>query len=214
MGRENKKEAVAALHREQILKAAEALFSEKGFAQTTIEDISGASAYSRRTIYAYYDGKEDILHHIVEKGLLSLKREVEEAVRLPAPFLVRYEAICLAMRHYQSECPQSWQNVSKAKTAGGDSAAPSDTVRRIFELGTVINRLLADFIAQGQASGAVRPDVVPMMTVYVLWSSVSALISLVQTKGPFICQQFSVTEEAFYAYGFRQIIQSILEVKR
>lgn len=43
MGRENKKEAVAALHREQIMKAAEKLFSEKGYEQTTIEDISKAS---------------------------------------------------------------------------------------------------------------------------------------------------------------------------
>ena len=30
MGRENKKDVVAALHREQIMKAAEKLFSEKG----------------------------------------------------------------------------------------------------------------------------------------------------------------------------------------
>lgn len=39
MSRENKKEAVAALHREQIMKAAEKLFLEKGYAQTTIENI-------------------------------------------------------------------------------------------------------------------------------------------------------------------------------
>lgn len=50
MGRENKKEAVAALHREWIMTAAERLFSEKGYEQTTIEDISAASGYSRRRI--------------------------------------------------------------------------------------------------------------------------------------------------------------------
>ena len=60
MGRENKKAAVAALHRQQILSAAEKLFAEKGFEQTTIGEISEASAYSRRTIYAYYTSKEDI----------------------------------------------------------------------------------------------------------------------------------------------------------
>ncbi len=50
MGRENKKESVAALHRERIMTAAERLFSEKGYEQTTIEDISAASGYSRRRI--------------------------------------------------------------------------------------------------------------------------------------------------------------------
>ena len=76
MGRENKKETIAALHRSRIMKAAEALFCEKGFDQTTIDDISRASEYSRRTIYAYYESKEDILYHIVEQGLRTLKEEL------------------------------------------------------------------------------------------------------------------------------------------
>ena len=39
----NQKEAVAALHRERMLTAAEELFQQKGFEQTTIDDISKAS---------------------------------------------------------------------------------------------------------------------------------------------------------------------------
>ena len=41
----NQKEAVAALHRERMLAAAEELFQQKGFEQTTIDDISKASGY-------------------------------------------------------------------------------------------------------------------------------------------------------------------------
>lgn len=74
MGRENKKEAVAALHREQIMKAAEKLFSEKGFSQTTIDDISKASEYSRRTIYAYYESKDDIFVPYRRKGVDRIKK--------------------------------------------------------------------------------------------------------------------------------------------
>ena len=66
MGRENKKDAVAALHKEQIMKAAEKLFSEKGFIQTTIDDISKASEYSRRTIYAYYESKDRLGKNPIE----------------------------------------------------------------------------------------------------------------------------------------------------
>ena len=61
MSRINQKPAVADLHRQQILKAAEVLFTEKGYEHTRIEDISRASGYSRRTLYAYYQSKEDIL---------------------------------------------------------------------------------------------------------------------------------------------------------
>ena len=101
MGRENKKEAVAALHREQIMKAAEKLFMENGYAQTTIEDISKTSEYSRRTIYAYYESKEDILHHIVEKGLLELKQDIENAINQGGDFITTYKAICMSIYKYQ-----------------------------------------------------------------------------------------------------------------
>lgn len=211
MGRENKKEAVAALHREQIMKAAETLFSEKGFEKTTIEDISKVSEYSRRTIYAYYESKDDILHNIIEKGLLSLKSEIELALQINDNFIDRYKAICIAVNKYQNECPHSLENVNKAKTANLNFDNLSDTVKHILALGTEISELLASFIEKGKETGIVRQDVSPMMTVYILWSSMSALITLLQTKGAFICNQLSVSENDFLEYGFRQIINSILE---
>ena len=213
MGRANKKEAVASFHREQIMNAAEKLFSEKGFEQTTIEDISRVSAYSRRTIYAYFESKDDILHHIIAKGLLLLKDEIESAIRENDYFLSQYEAICAAMVRYQTECPRSLENINNAQAADFNEETLSDTVTRILVLGTEINALLAEFIEKGKENGVVRQDVVPLMTVYVLWSSLTSFISLVQTKGQFIYGQFHISENELYAYGFKQIIHSILDVK-
>ncbi len=211
MGRENKKEAVAALHRGQIMNAAEALFSEKGFEMTTIEDISKVSKYSRRTIYAYYKSKDDILHHIIEKGLLLLKSEIEDAIQTNNDFISKYKAICLAMFKYQTECPHSLGNVTKAKTENLNFKSFSDTVKRILVLGTEINELLAAFIEYGKEKNIIRQDVVPMMTVYILWSSITSLITLAQTKGQFISKRFSISENEFLDYGFKQLINSILE---
>ena len=216
MGRENKREAIAALHREQIMSAAETLFSEKGFETTTIEDVSKASGYSRRTIYAYYESKDDILHHIIEKGLLLLKGEIENAVQGSViqnsnDFVVKYKAICLAMIRYQTECPHSLDNVVKAKTEMLDLENVSDTIKRILNLGTEINEMLAVFIDNGKEKHIVRQEVMPMLTVYILWSSITSFIALAQTKGKFIGKQFHLSEEDFYEYGFKQIINSVLE---
>ena len=116
MGRENKKEGVAMLHREAILAAAEKLFTEKGFAETTISDISAASDYSRRTIYAYYLSKDDILHHIIGKGLTSLRDDIKNALDESEDFLTRYRYICRALKKYYEDCPLSAKNIIKAET--------------------------------------------------------------------------------------------------
>ena len=213
MRRENKKEAVAALHRTQIMNAAEKMFSEKGFAQTTIDDISKASEYSRRTIYAYYESKDDILHHIVLKGLLTLKQDIKTALEDHATFLEQYYAICNSMKKYQVECPHSLENVTQAKTSNLDLEHLSPTVEQILSLGTEINTMFAGFIQNGKEQGVVRQDIIPMQTVYILWASINALLTLIQTKGPFIATAFSITENDFLEYGLKQIINSILEVR-
>ena len=60
---------------------------------------------------------------------------------------------------------------------------------------------------------AARKEVVPVLTVYVLSTSIDSLLALAETKGKFICAQNGMTEEEFLDYGFRQIINSILEVR-
>lgn len=209
----NRKEAVAALHRARIMTAAEKLFSENGYAQTTIDDISKASEYSRRTIYAYYDSKEDILHHIIEKGLRSLKADIESAVNENAVFTDACRAVCGAMRRYRKEYPHSLDSLKRSGTEEIRQAAASDTVKNILRLGTEINETLEALIIRGQRSGEVRRDLVPTLTVYVLSASLDSLLALNETKGKFICTQNGVTEEEFLDYGFRQIIDSILEAR-
>ena len=209
----NKKEAVAALHRARIMASAEKLFSEKGYGQTTVDDISKASEYSRRTIYMYYESKEDILHHIMEKGLQSLKAEMENAVDDHAGFVEAYRAVCRAKSRYRKEYPHSLETLTHSGAAEIERAAASDTVKNIVCLGMEINKILEALIVRGQKSGEVRKDIVPSLTVYVLSASLDSLLALAETKGNFICAQNGMTEEEFLDYGFRQIVNSILAVR-
>ena len=213
MGETNKKEAVAALHRARIMTAAEKLFSEKGYEQTTIEDISKESEYSRRTIYAYYESKDDILHCIIGKGLQALKTDIENAANDNAGFTDAYRAVCRAMRKYRREYPHSLGRLNRSGDEEIGQAVKSAAVKNILRLGTEINETLEALIIRGQENGEVRKDIVPTLTVYVLWSSIDSLLALAGTKGKFICAQNGMTEEKFLDYGFRQIVNSILEAR-
>lgn len=213
MGRENKKKAIADFHKENIMKASEKLFTQKGFAQTTIEDISKTSEYSRRTIYAYYQNKDDILNNIIEKGLIILKQDIKDIIGLHKDFVSTFEKIFMAMFKYQTKYPHSVGNVNSTNSSNLNFENISDTVKRILLLGTEINDILSTFIETGKENGVIRKDVISMLTVYVLWSSMTSLITLVQTKGKFISKQFSISDSELLNYGFKQIINSILEVR-
>lgn len=211
MNRGNKKEVVAALHREQIMITAERLFLEKGFVQTTIDDISKSSGYSRRTIYTYYESKDDILYHIIEKGLLSLKTDINAAFSKSKDFLSRYHMICTAFKSYQYDSPSSMDSVIKAKPICFNGNDVPEVINRIFSLGDEINQVLASFIEDGIKQKVVREDINPLATVYIMWSNISSLLSLAETKGAVIKKQLGMTGSEFVDYGFTQIINSLLK---
>lgn len=53
--------------REHLLSVATSLFTEQGYASTSVEDIISAAGASRATLYAYFSGKEAILSEVIRR---------------------------------------------------------------------------------------------------------------------------------------------------
>jgi AcrR family transcriptional regulator len=72
--RERKKQQT----RETIARAALRLFAERGYDETTLADIAEAADVAPRTIFAYFESKEDILLGAEGAFLSQLKRRLDE----------------------------------------------------------------------------------------------------------------------------------------
>jgi AcrR family transcriptional regulator len=57
------------LTRSRLCKAARALFEEKGFGDTSIDDIAAHAQVARATVYLHYQGKEAILADLLQEDL-------------------------------------------------------------------------------------------------------------------------------------------------
>ncbi len=61
---------------ETILRAAETLFTEKGYHKTAINEIADLAEVSVGTVYFYFNGKEDLLARITEEIGMELRKLV------------------------------------------------------------------------------------------------------------------------------------------
>src|SRR6266849_2753003 len=74
--------------RERLFRAALKLFSEKGFAETTVEDITNAADVGKGTFFNYFPSKNHILLAFGEMQLEKLHASVEAARQSHEPMPV------------------------------------------------------------------------------------------------------------------------------
>ena len=62
----------------EIIDAAMALWSEKGFAATKLDDVAKAAGVAKGTIYLYFDSKEALFQSAMEDRLVATIEQVGE----------------------------------------------------------------------------------------------------------------------------------------
>src|SRR5260370_143651 len=71
--------------RERLFRAALSLFAKKGFAETTVEDITEAADVGKGTFFNYFPSKDHILLAFVEMQLGKLEAAIEMARQTGEP---------------------------------------------------------------------------------------------------------------------------------
>ncbi|MCB2188673.1 MAG: TetR/AcrR family transcriptional regulator [Deltaproteobacteria bacterium] len=87
------------LRQQQIFETAASLFAERGYARTSIRDLSEALELSKSSLYHYFDSKEDLLHRLLADFMDEALAQIEEISGRDLPPLEKIGAV---MRFYTS----------------------------------------------------------------------------------------------------------------
>jgi len=146
----------------EILEAALALFVEKGFAATRLDDVAARAGLSKAAIYLYFKDKTALFQGVVQQAIGGNLVTVEGLARAhQGPVSALIPGILEFMASRVEDTPMA----SIAKVVIAESRAFPDIGR--FYLKEVIGRgipLFESLIARGVASGEFR-KVDPMLTV-------------------------------------------------
>lgn len=88
-----RKEKEKIFKRSEIMEAACSIFSEKGFRDTTLDEIATTAEFGKGTIYNYFDNKEDIysaIIHDVSNNLSNIFKEADSVSTDVKDFITNY----------------------------------------------------------------------------------------------------------------------------
>src|SRR2546425_10756806 len=100
--------------RERLFRAALNLFGQKGFAETTVEDITNAADVGKGTFFNYFPSKDHILLAFGEMQLGKLEAAVDEARRTNEPMPQFLGALGVRMTQEPTRNPEIIRAVLQA----------------------------------------------------------------------------------------------------
>jgi AcrR family transcriptional regulator len=138
--------------RERLFRAALKLFADKGFTETTVEDITNAADVGKGTFFNYFPSKEHILIAFSDMQLSKLQTTVDEMREKAEPMRSFFRSMTLRMTEEPAKAPDVVRAILQANLS-------SSSVRSVMrERNTRAEGLLTQLVQIGQERGEFRRD--------------------------------------------------------
>jgi AcrR family transcriptional regulator len=139
--------------RERIFRAALELFAQRGYLETTVEDITEAADVGKGTFFNYFPTKEHVLAQYGEERVEQVGRALERAESGDESVLSVLKELATNLAGQSSESPELLRSVFAAHL----SCAPvrAELQQRIQRA----RELMAEILALGQQRGEIRRDI-------------------------------------------------------
>jgi len=148
----SRRERRSAELRERMFRAALLLFASKGYAETTVEDITEAADVGKGTFFNYFPSKEHILTAFGEMQLAKLEVLIREAKTSDQPVIDMLRSLVLRMTEEPVRNPAIVRALLQANLT---SVPVRGEMLRIHDRNRA---LLRQLIRHGQKRGEIRTD--------------------------------------------------------
>jgi AcrR family transcriptional regulator len=158
-------------HRQRIVDAARAHFFNHGFRSVTMDDLAEELGISKKTLYAHFPGKFDLLEAVLADKLAGVEATLKEVTRAhPRDFPATLRGLLAGTQRELDEIKPPFVRDMRQK-------APD-----VFKLverrrAALIGRYMGKFFVDGQRLGMVRKDVPAKLIIEILLAMVQSIMN-------------------------------------
>jgi AcrR family transcriptional regulator len=157
--------------RQRIVDAARAHFFSHGFRSVTMDDLADELGVSKKTLYAHFRGKIDLLGAVLADKFAGVEAMLKEVTRAyPHDFLATLQELLAGTQRELDEIKPPFVRDMRQK-------APQ--VFKVVERrrATLIQRYFGKLFVEGQRAGMVRKDVPAKLIIEILLAMVQSIMN-------------------------------------
>jgi len=187
--------------RDAIVAAAAKVFQEKGYHQSTTEDIANEVGMLKGSLYYYIEKKEDLLYAVVEPPVRRMVLNLQEIAAMPCAASEKVARMVAAhLETFDAHHPHIFvylQELPQGRTLRlGDSAAAE-----LSRLGEQYRELVAEIIAEGVRHGEFCADLDAQLAAFSLLGMCNWMHKWYRPTGRLKSREIAKTFAALLLHG-------------
>jgi AcrR family transcriptional regulator len=195
-------------HKSNILKAADCLFREFGYQETTVDKIARLADYSKTTVYSYFPSKEEIFFNIIYSHVKILEKDFNAVIKAGGKFEAAFMQLCGVLVKMEAEKPVYFEGMIGNINMHLERSDTPKVYRDIFMLGNAIKTSLCGVVERGVEEGLIPENAEKEKLVLYLWSSITGIIRMTKQKSDYFLLN-NITREDMLDYCFHNVLYGI-----
>ncbi|HEY5583640.1 MAG TPA: TetR/AcrR family transcriptional regulator [Ruminiclostridium sp.] len=197
----------------EIIKAAERIFVQKGFENSTMDDIAKEAEFTKKTIYTYFKSKEELYYELMLVGFKTLNALYDEALieNVALGEIEKIKKIGYSFIEFSRNYPGYFKAISDYKTKDFDFEENENNslVKDCYFAGEYSFELLRNCIISGIKKGEILDKADPNIVCLILWSTMVGISSLMNKKEKYLNVYFNKGIEEIMETGFEMLLNSL-----
>lgn len=213
MGLNERKEKEKQIRRNDIIDAAEAVFFSKGYDVATMDDVARKAEFSKRTVYVYFNSKEQLYFEIMVRGYRILIEMIEAALNDAnnKNAIEKIKLIGNTLYQFNIAYPNYFYAIMSYENGEKDfvDGITDESREECYVLGEKLFDYFTATLLDGVEEGLIRGDIDIKNTAIILWSCTIGLFNTLIKKRNYIQNYHERSSEKLIIEGLDLLLFSI-----
>lgn len=196
-----------------IIAAAEKVFCINGYEDASMDEIAKEAQFTKRTVYQYFESKEDLYFAVVLKGFSRLLSKVKAASKNERTAYEKLEKSCISYYQFYRTDPDIFRLINYWGNIKKKSESDSKYKMELIQFNNELFEKIEELIMEGKRDGSIQAEVEAERTAYSLVFLMTGFFNQLATTGDNFMEHFSLSHQEFSLFTIDLVLRPIKKNK-